>query len=261
MVRQPKAQSKRAVVNLRKGTQWPWVLLLALMIAMVSSVVPILRWKLNIPKADLPANIVNIDASKVKLEKSKSERVAVPLSAVSDNMVKALLSAEDRRFYEHHGIDVLGSVRATLVNAQAGEMKEGGSTISQQLAKNVFLDWRERTWQRKVSQWILAWDLESKYSKNQILEAYLNVVYFGNGAYGIENAAQTYFGVDASKLSLAQSAYLAALLKSPTSLGENRKAAVARQQEILDKVEEYGMVDSNTVEEARVESLRFRQKK
>lgn len=214
-----------------------------------------------IPNAVLPANLVNIDAKKVKLNRVKVERVAVPLSMVSDNVVKALLAAEDRRFYEHHGIDVLGSIRATLANAQAREMREGGSTISQQLAKNVFLDYRERTWQRKVSQWILAWDIESRYSKEQILEAYLNAVYFGNGAYGIENAAQTFFGVDASKLTLAQSSYLVALLKSPSTLSENRTAAIERQREILNKLEEYGMLDGNLVEEARAEALKFGQKK
>ncbi len=241
----------------RKRAKWPLVVFLLLVLLAVLAVVPILRWKLAVPTCELPPTLVNIDPKKVKLDRVRFERVPVPLNMVSDYVIKSLLAAEDRRFYEHHGIDVLGSIRATLANAQAREMREGGSTISQQLAKNVFLDWRERTWQRKVSQWILAWDLESRYTKNQILEAYLNAVYFGNGAYGIENAAQTYFAVDAAKLTLSQSAFLVALLKSPTTLSENRKAALSRQKEILDKLEEYGMVEGNLVEEARVEVLKF----
>lgn len=245
----------------RRGTNWFLIMFVLFLLLTALSVVPILRWKLSVPDAVLPPNLVNIDAKKVKLNRVKVERIAVPLSMVSGNVVKALLAAEDRRFYDHHGIDVLGSIRATLANAQAREMREGGSTISQQLAKNVFLDYRERTWQRKVSQWILAWDLESRYTKDQILEAYLNVVYFGNGAYGIENASQAYFGVDASKLTLAQSAFLVALLKSPSTLSENRTAALERQKEILDKVEEYGLADGNLVEEARTEVLKFVQKK
>jgi len=182
----------------------------------------------------------------------------ISLNKVSPYMIQAVLAAEDHRFYEHHGIDILGLARANVDNLKAGHMVEGGSTITQQLAKNVFLDWRDRSALRKMKEWVLAIELERRYSKEQILEAYLNCVYFGSGAYGIENAARIYFGVHASKLTIAQCAFLAALLKAPSDLGmpSNREEAFARQQSILNNMVQYGFITEEQERNAQSHELK-----
>ncbi len=187
-------------------------------------------------------------------------RKPIALADVNPNMVKALIAAEDNRFYTHHGIDAIGVLRATLDNIKAGHMVEGGSTITQQLVKNAFLDWRDKSAGRKFREWILAWQLESKYSKQRILEAYLNEVYFGNGAYGIESASEKYFGISALSLDLAQSAFLASLLKAPSelSLPERRQAALSRQKEVLLNMVEYGLASESAATKAAGESLKIR---
>lgn len=212
---------------------------------------PVLKMALKLPDAVLPhgpETVATVD---------KQGQVRIPLALVSEPMQNALLAEEDRRFYQHHGIDALGGLRAIMVNLKAGRAIEGGSTITQQLAKNVFLDWREQTASRKLQQMVLAWDLENRYSKKQILECYLNEVYFGNGAYGIETAARRYFGVPAKDLDLAESAFLAGLVQAPSQLGSTagRSRAIVRQNEILQKLQDYGFVDHASVLEARQRKL------
>jgi membrane peptidoglycan carboxypeptidase len=185
------------------------------------------------------------------------ETTSVSLKNVAPYMVQALLAAEDHHFYEHNGVDSFGLIRATIDNWKAGHMVEGGSTITQQLVKNVFLDWRDRTALRKFKEWIIAWELERHYSKEKILESYLNCVYFGNGAYGIEPAAKTYFGVSAGKLTIAQSAFLAALLKAPSNFGapSNEALAFARQKLILQNMVQYGYITLEQERRAENEKL------
>src|SRR6185312_6054099 len=143
---------------------------------------------------------------------------AVPLRELPDYVPKAFIAIEDRRFYSHHGVDPLGILRALMhdVLRRRGNA-QGGSTITQQLAKNLFLT-QERTVSRKLQEVALAFWLEHRFSKAQILELYLNRVYFGSGAYGVGAAAQRYFGKPARQLTLAEAAMLAGLVQSPSRL-------------------------------------------
>ncbi|MBE7218601.1 MAG: PBP1A family penicillin-binding protein, partial [Caulobacteraceae bacterium] len=158
---------------------------------------------------------------------------AVALRDLPPYVPQAFIAIEDRRFYSHWGIDPLGIARAVLRNAAGGSV-QGGSTLTQQLAKNLFLN-QERTVSRKVQEAILALWLEHKYSKNQILELYLNRVYFGSGAYGIEAAARRYYAKDARSLTVAEAAVLAGLMKAPTKLAPNHNpaAATARAAQVI----------------------------
>jgi len=137
-------------------------------------------------------------------------RVLVPSDKIPDVMKEATVAVEDARFYEHHGVDYLGVARAMLENLRAGSVVQGGSTITEQYIKNAYIG-DERTYTRKIREAVLAWQLEDRWSKDQILTAYLNTVYYGAGAYGVEAAARTYFHKHAAALSLKQAAMLAAL--------------------------------------------------
>ena len=141
---------------------------------------------------------------------------AVPLRELPDYVPKAFVAIEDRRFYSHHGVDPWGILRAIVHDVLRRGAAQGGSTITQQLAKNLFLT-QERTVSRKLQELALAFWLEHKFSKAEILELYLNRVYFGAGAYGIEGAAQRYFGKSARQLTLAEAALLAGLVQSPVA--------------------------------------------
>src|SRR6202034_2551794 len=145
----------------------------------------------------------------------------VPLRDLPDYVPKAFVAIEDRRVYSHHGIDPWGILRAGARDVLHRGATQGGSTITQQLAKNLFLT-QERTVTRKLQEAVLALWLEHKFSKAQILELYLNRVYFGSGAYGIEAAAQRYFGKSARKLTLPEAAMLAGLVQSPSRLAPSR---------------------------------------
>ncbi len=142
----------------------------------------------------------------------------VPLSKVSMNMRNALLAVEDHKFYEHGGVDPASIARAFYANWKAGKIVEGASTLTQQLAKNLCLDKSDRTYKRKLCEAFLAYDLETKYSKNKILETYLNEVYYGGGVHGVERAASHYFNKHASELTLTESAFLAGLVQSPSAM-------------------------------------------
>jgi penicillin-binding protein 1A len=164
---------------------------------------------------------------------------------------QALIATEDRRFYSHFGIDPIGLARATYANLRAGHVVQGGSTLTQQLAKNVFLD-RDRTLKRKVQELLLAFWLERKFSKDQILEMYLNRVYFGAGAYGVEAAAERYFDKPASKLSLAESAMLIGLLKAPSRFAPtgNIKSAQTRAAQVVRNMVAAGFIGEATADAA-----------
>jgi membrane peptidoglycan carboxypeptidase len=206
----------------------------------------------------LPSYSGNLSGAAMHSQVSESGPYSpINLKRVSPYMIQALLAAEDHNFYQHDGIDAPALLRASLDNLKAGHMIEGGSTITQQLAKNVFLDWRDRTALRKLKQCLFAWELEKHYSKDEILESYLNCVYFGNGAYGVERAAKTYFGVHASQLTLAQSAFLAALLKAPSDYGlsSNQAAAFARQASILQNMVRHGHITEEQARSAQAHKL------
>ncbi len=172
-----------------------------------------------------------------------------PLKSLPPHLPQALMATEDRRFYQHFGIDPIGLLRAAYANLRAGHVVQGGSTLTQQLAKNVFLE-RDRTLKRKVQELLLAFWLERKFTKDQILEMYLNRVYFGAGAYGVEAAAQRYFDKPAAKLSLAESAMLVGLLKAPSRLAPtgNIKSAQKRAAEVVHNMAEAGYITLEAAE-------------
>ena len=188
------------------------------------------------------------------------DRRVVPLSQVSTQMQQAMLAAEDHHFYEHHGINPMSIVRAFFTNIQAGKVKEGASTITQQLIKNLFFSDQGRTMDRKIKEAFMSYEVERRYSKDRILEMYLNQVYFGNGGYGIERAAQRYFDRSAASLDLAQSAFLAGVVKAPSELADphNRDKALERQDEIISKMVEYGYITSEQANKAKKEKLVFK---
>jgi penicillin-binding protein 1A len=148
---------------------------------------------------------------------------------IPPTLVQAVLAIEDRRFYDHPGLDPLGLARAIFINTKEGRVVQGGSTITQQLAKNLFLS-RERTYKRKIQEALLAFWLEYELSKDEILAAYLNRVYLGSGTYGVDAAARRYFDTPASEISLRQSATLAGLLKAPSRYSPLRNPSLSRQR-------------------------------
>lgn len=183
-------------------------------------------------------------------------REYVPLSRIAPNVIKATLSIEDERFYEHFGLDLRGIARATLVNIEHMDKVQGASTLTQQLARNLYLT-HDRTWSRKLKEAMYATQLEMKLSKDQILERYLNQIYYGHSAYGVQAAAQMYFHKDASDLSLAESALLAGIPKGPSYYSPylDPDNAKQRQELILDTMVKNGHLSEAQAEEAKREKL------
>ncbi len=178
---------------------------------------------------------------------------AVPLEEIPDAVIKATLATEDRRFFEHFGIDVLGTARALVENLRANDVVQGGSSLSQQLAKNLFLS-SERSIDRKIKEAFLALLLETRFSKREILKLYLDRAYLGGGAFGVEAAAQFYFGKSVREVSLAEAAMMAGLYKAPTKYAPhiNLPASRARTNEVLQNLVEAGFYTPAQVHEARL---------
>src|SRR5215469_12082037 len=170
------------------------------------------------------------------------------LKDMSPYLPKAVVATEDRRFYSHFGIDPIGLLRAAYVNLSAGHVVQGGSTITQQLAKNLFLT-PERSFARKIQETLLALWLEHRFTKDQILEIYLNRVYLGAGTYGVDAAAHRYFNKSARRTNLYESAAIAGLLKAPTRFNptRDRELAAARTAQVLAKMVEAGLVSEKEV--------------
>jgi penicillin-binding protein, 1A family len=186
-------------------------------------------------------------------------RRSVGLSEISPYLVQATLAIEDRRFFEHHGIDLRGLARAAFVNLSSLSAKQGASTLTQQLARNLWLS-HERTWSRKLREAVYAAQLEMKYDKTEILTMYLNQIYYGHGAYGAEAAAERYFGKRASELTLAESAMLAGVPKGPRYYSPYRdmKNAKDRQRLVLNAMVEQGVISREEADAAFHEQLGFR---
>jgi penicillin-binding protein 1A len=180
------------------------------------------------------------------------QRTLIPLSRVPQALQEAVLATEDVRFYKHWGIDFLGIFRAFLMNIRAGRVVEGGSTITKQLARNLFLT-REQTIARKAREALLSLQIERNFTKKQILEMYLNQIYFGQGAYGVESAARTYFGKPAEELSLAECAMLAGMPKAPSNYDpyKNPLGALQRRNKVLNNLAEEGFISLQEATEAR----------
>src|SRR5438270_6319075 len=218
-------------------------------IAWVAAHLPPIQ-SLEVPKRPPSIQIVGVNG-RVLATRGEMGGSAVPLRELPPFLPKAFLAIEDRRFYAHYGIDPLGVARAVGANVLHRGVSQGGSTLTQQLAKNLFLT-QERTMQRKLQEVILALWLERKYSKDEILDLYLNRVYFGNGAYGVEAAAQRYFGKSARNVTLSEGALLAGLVKSPSKLAPTRNfdGAERRAQVVLAAMTDAGYVSADAAKGA-----------
>jgi penicillin-binding protein 1A len=220
-------------VVLRRTLYWGAVLALWALIAAIGALVwvgihlPPIQ-SLEIPKRP-PSVLILGDNGATLATRGDMGGAAVPIGELPDYVPNAFIAIEDRRFYGHGGIDPLGISRALVADVLHRGTAQGGSTITQQLAKNLFLT-QERTVNRKLQEIVLALWLEHKYSKRQILELYLNRVYFGAGAYGIEGAAQRYFGKSARQLTLAEAAMLAGLVQAPSRLAPNHNPQGAQRR-------------------------------
>lgn len=175
----------------------------------------------------------------------------VPISTLPAHVRQAFLATEDRRFYSHSGVDPYGLARATVANLRAGHVVEGGSTLTQQLTKNVFLT-PEQTLTRKAQEMIVAIWLERRFTKNELLRLYLSRVYFGRGAWGLEAASETYFGRSPDNISLSEAALLAGLLKAPSALNpiHNPAAAASRMRTVLRTMDRQSLLDDGVLDTA-----------
>ena len=192
-------------------------------------------------------------------EFARERRLYLPIQAVPDRVKAAFLSAEDKNFYTHPGVDITGLVRAVVTNVQnvgSGRRPVGASTITQQVAKNFLLD-SSVSYERKIREMILSFRIEQAYSKDRILELYLNEIFFGLGAYGIAGAALTYFDKSVNELTVAESAYLAALPKGPSNYHpfRNTERAIERRNWVIDQMVANGYVEPDEAEKAKASSL------
>nr|MBA3948704.1 transglycosylase domain-containing protein [Acidobacteriota bacterium] len=189
----------------------------------------------------------------------KEQRLEVGLDAVSPNVIKAVLSAEDQRFYSHQGVDFVRVLGAVMSNLRAGRKAQGGSTVTQQLARTSFLS-TDKTYRRKLKEIVLAAQIENTYEKDDILAMYLNKVYFGDGLYGIEAAARGFFGKPAKDLSIAESAMLIGLVKSPSTWAPtiNLERAVTRRDVVLETMVDAGNISREEYEAALKEPVKLK---
>ncbi len=198
--------------------------------------------------------IYAVDGSLIGSFKGAETRTVVPTDAISNNMKIATIAVEDRNFYNHKGVDFWSVVRAGWANLSDKEVMQGGSTITQQLAKNVYTT-GDKTFSRKAREAVIAAQLEDNFTKDEILTKYLNTVYFGDSAYGVEAASQSYFRKPAKDLTLSESALLAGVLPAPSrySPRTHREAAEARRNLVLDKIDEHNLASQEEIDKARAE--------
>ncbi len=182
----------------------------------------------------------------------EERRILVSLDQLPKHLIQAFVSAEDSRFFQHEGVDVLSIIRAFIKNTLAGRIEQGGSTITQQVAKSLLLKDTEKTYRRKVREATLSFQIEKEFSKERILFLYLNQIYLGHGAYGVESAARTYFNKSAADLNIAESAMLAGLTQAPSrySLMSHFEKAKSRQQYVLQRMREDGYISRKEEVEA-----------
>jgi penicillin-binding protein 1A len=240
---------------LKRMAYWSLVLGLWMMIAvgavlaMVAANLPPIQ-SIEIPKRPPSIEIVGLDG-KPLANRGEMHGATVMLKDLPPYLPRAFIAIEDRRFYSHYGLDPIGLVRAVAANVMRRGVSQGGSTITQQLAKNLFLT-QERTLWRKLQEAVLALWLERKFSKTEILELYLNRVYFGAGAYGVDAAALRYFGKPARQVRVAEAAMLAGLVKSPSRLAPSRNpdGAERRAQTVLMAMSDLGFITETMAKSA-----------
>ncbi|WP_428912291.1 transglycosylase domain-containing protein [Niallia sp. Krafla_26] len=212
-------------------------------------------WTRDVSKLEDPTpqpTIIYDQNGEVASKVAVSNIEGVRMNQIPEHVIQAVIATEDQQFYKHKGINVIGIVRALTQNLLSGDIVAGGSTITQQLAKNAFLT-HERTYTRKFKELLLTKKIEQTYSKDEIMERYLNQIYFGEGAWGIQRAAQTYFGKDVSELTLGESAMLAGLIKAPSVLSpfKNMDRSIERRNLVLSLMEKEGYISQNEVEKAK----------
>jgi len=210
------------------------------------------------PALDVPAQseVYAADGSLIATLRF-ANRELVDREDLPDVLLDAVVAGEDRRFYEHDGVDLRAVARALVANQRAGEVVQGGSTITQQLVKNRYFPDADRSVERKVEEARLARDIEQHATKDEILTDYLNTVYFGAGAYGVQAAARTYFGIDVGALDLVQATLLAGLLRAPESASPlaHPEQALAERARVLDAMAEEAMIDPSAAEAAKTAPL------
>lgn len=180
----------------------------------------------------------------------------VKLQDIPESIQQAVVAVEDRKFYNHWGFDMEGILRASLVNLQYGQVKEGASTITQQLVKNLFLS-QEQTMGRKAEEFVLAMDMELNYSKDEILELYLNTIYFGSGYYGIKEASEGYFGKEPAMLALPESAMLAGIPNAPSLYSPYVDFMLAKKRQfiVLDAMTAAGYLRESVADDAKIKPI------
>ena len=204
------------------------------------------------------SQIYDINGNELANIHAEENRVPVSIRQIPKDLQNAFVAVEDNRFYDHIGVDPKGILRAVVSNITSNEVAEGGSTITQQLAKNAYLT-QERTMKRKIQEVFLALRLEQQYTKQEILELYLNQIYFGQGAYGVQAAAKTYFGKDVSELDTNECAVLAGIPKSPNYYSplNSMEAAQKRKATVLDQMVKYGYMNAMTANSLKKEPLKL----
>jgi penicillin-binding protein 1A len=237
----------------RRWLRWTLIAIGVLALLTVSAVGVAALWAFTILPRSLPSvtaleTLQPIQGTKIYDDNDEpltelhvERRIFVPLAQIPQALRDAIIATEDRRFYSHWGVDPIGVARAVVQNYRRGRIVEGGSTITQQLTKVLFLT-PDKSLERKLKEAVLALELERRYSKDRILEMYLNQVYFGHGAYGVEAAARTYFGKSVSELNVREAALLAGLPRAPSSYSpfEHGAAAKRRRDLVLRRLVEYG---------------------
>lgn len=206
---------------------------------------------------DAASQFYDINGNTIYTTLSEERRIPVTIDKIPKHVQRAFIAIEDNRFYEHGGIDYRGTARA-LLSTLSGSEVQGGSTITQQLAKNAFLT-QERSITRKIKEAFIAKELEHKYTKDEILTMYLNRIYFGQGAYGIESASQYYFGKHVQDLDIAEAATLAAIPKSPNYFNpfENPQESKKRQELVIDQMVKYGFIKEDEAAQAKAEKIAY----
>ena len=207
-------------------------------------------------KSSQPGVFYAADGTVISMLKDTKESYYVPIEEIPAQAVDAMVSTEDKKFYKHHGVDYKAILRAAKAAIEDGEPTQGGSTITMQLARTVFLS-TEKTWQRKVEEIFIARGLEQKYSKDKIMEFYLNNIYFGNGYYGIQSASRGYFNRDVQELSLSEIAFLCAIPNNPSRYDPvtNKDNTLERRDRILKNMLDDEKISNGAYQSALKETI------
>ncbi|OBZ15664.1 transglycosylase domain-containing protein [Bacillus sp. FJAT-26390] len=245
-------------LKIKKWLRWTAAAFTLMVLILVGTLIYLRTQSLPVAAISQTSQMLDLQGNVIDTFHAGENRRSVQLSDISHYVIEATLAIEDRRFYDHRGFDMKGMARAVMVNVQSFSARQGASTLTQQLARNLYLT-HERTWQRKMKEAMYTVQLEMSYSKDEILGMYLNQIYYGHGSYGIEAAAMMYFDKHASELSLAESAMLAGIPKGPKYYSPylNMKNAKDRQLTILQAMLEGGSITSEQADAAYAEVLNF----